>query len=441
MIDEGNWQPGDLVITEVMANPDKVVDPEGEWFEVYNTTTRRMTINGLLIESDTGELHQVYSGSLITINPGEFFVFGINSTPGSNGEVDVGYQYADITLSNEFDTLTLWAGDVELDSLSWDDGATMPDGSGASMMVDSGYYDATLNDDVNAWCLAIYPWDAGSDLGSPGADNGLCSTTDHDHDGFTIDQGDCDDTDPTIYPGAFESNPAVDNDCDGVVEWGPEAIAIVLATSSLLTCNSIYLDGTGSYDPDGSALTYLWTLESVPNGSTKTTADIINPTSAQAELKPDLPGDYVFGLVVNDGGADSLKASTTATVSRRPRNTAPVAVAGTDQSYDSYVTCNSYSYGTRYTCSNCSDYEFTLDGTGSTDGDGDDLSYSWTVLSGSYISLSSNSGSSVTATVSGVPATYGSTNPATAEIQLTVTDCMGEVSTDTVVVTLNCTGQ
>ena len=31
-------QPGDLIITEIMNNPDAVFDNAGEWFEVYNNS-------------------------------------------------------------------------------------------------------------------------------------------------------------------------------------------------------------------------------------------------------------------------------------------------------------------------------------------------------------------------------------------------------------------
>ena len=44
--------------------------------------------------------------------------------------------------------------------------------------------------------------------------------TDHDGDGFTLRQGDCDDTDDSIYPGAPDVQDSVDNDCDGTIDEG-----------------------------------------------------------------------------------------------------------------------------------------------------------------------------------------------------------------------------
>ncbi len=440
MVDEGNWAPGDLAITEIMNNPDRVLDPMGEYIEIYNTSGRRLTINGLILESGS-EMHQITSSSLITLEPEEFYVLAINGDTSLNGEVPAGYVYASISLSNESDDLSLWAGQIEVDRVMWDDGATMPDPSGASMVVDNIFYDATSNDDANKWCVAVQPWDARTDAGSPGEDNGLCFTTDHDGDSFAGSDGDCDDTNPTIYPGAFEADPALDNDCDDVVEWGP--VAVALATTDGLQCNPIYLDGTGSYDQDagGTVVGWSWTLVSAPAGSTRTSADIINASAANAELHPDIPGDYIFSLTVNDGGTNSLPINLTVTIDVRPYNDPPVAIAGSDNSSSAYVTCTSYSYGASHTCANCADYGFTLDGSGSFDPNNDDLSYAWAVMSGTYASITATSGSSATLTFSGLPATYGSTSSDTANVELTVTDCMGAQATSQVNLTYSCTGQ
>lgn len=243
-------------------------------------------------------------------------------------------------------------------------------------------------------------------------------------------------------PGRLQSDPAKDNDCDGEVEWGPVAIPIVNATSTLLSCDSLLLDGTGSYDPDGSSLTYVWTLVAAPAGSKKTSADIIDPTSATPTFKSDIPGTYTFSLTVNDGGTNSLPATVDATIGQRSTNNDPTAYAGADTTYDESVTCTSSSYGRVHTCSNCSDYEFTVDGSGSTDPDGDDSSYTWSIVSGSYATVSSGATSvSAKIKVSGVPATYGSTLADYTTVNLKVTDCMGATASDDIQLTLNCTGQ
>ena len=50
---------------------------------------------------------------------------------------------------------------------------------------------------------------------------GKTAPGDADSDGFTIDAGDCDDTDPDIHPGAGEICDGLDQDCNGIVDDGP----------------------------------------------------------------------------------------------------------------------------------------------------------------------------------------------------------------------------
>ena len=117
--------------------------------------------------------------------------------------------------------------------------------------------------------------------------------------------------------------------------------------------NVVMLDGSKSLDADGDVLTYRWTL-TVPEGSQATLegADTTSPT-----FSPDVYGDYKAQLVVNDGYEDSAPAQ----VSFSPNNHAPTADAGPDQKV-------------------ALGQEITLDGSRSTDIDGDALTYEWTII-------------------------------------------------------------
>jgi hypothetical protein len=449
LVDEGDWVAGDLALNEIMNNPASTLDPDGEYFEVVNMSGRTLILNGLIIASDVdSEWHVVTSDDLLVLDPGGYFVFGSNAEYVTNGNVVVDYAYLDkygnpdLVLRNESDELRLIADGITLDSVSWDDGATMPDLQGASMGVDPWSMGAATNDDVSVWCAATEEWgNPGTDYGSPGSENELCSTWDHDGDGFTGDDGDCDDGNPDVYPGAFEAADGLDTDCDGEIESAPTAVPDYVGTTVLETCSPITLDGTASFDPDGDPLTYSWELTGAPTGSTKVTADLDTPTSAQPIFHADVVGDYTFTLTVNDGGADSMPTSMTITIGDRGYNNDPVANAGADQSTSGSATCTPVSYGASYNCNDCNDYYFDVDASGSSDADGDELTYSWSVSSGStYGSISSTSGSTARVLFSGAPATYGSANNTDVVLDVTVTDCFGASAVDSVTLTYACTG-
>src|SRR5690606_2609479 len=66
---------------------------------------------------------------------------------------------------------------------------------------------------------------------------------------------------------------------------------------------TVYLDGSGSYDPDGDPiLGWNWYFVSKPPGST---AEIINAHTSAPSFVPDIAGEYVVELVVSDGELDS----------------------------------------------------------------------------------------------------------------------------------------
>lgn len=79
---------------------------------------------------------------------------------------------------------------------------------------------------------------------------------------------------------------------------------------SVTVGNTANLDGSGSSDANGDALSYIWSIVTKPAGSL---TEIINPASSQASLTPDLPGAYVVSLVVNDSFVDSDSSHVTIT--------------------------------------------------------------------------------------------------------------------------------
>lgn len=115
--------------------------------------------------------------------------------------------------------------------------------------------------------------------------------------------------------------------------------------------STVQLDGSGSTDIDGQSLTYHWELLEKPSGST---AQLSDPTLVNPNFVVDQPGSYLLQLIVNDGTLDSFPDTVTINTS----NSAPVAKAGEDQ----FVFVGDTT---------------KLDGSASSDVDGDQLTFFW----------------------------------------------------------------
>jgi len=213
--DNERWTGSTLIITEIMNNPAAVSDPSGEWFELHNPGIDAIELAGLTITSGGGALaHRIRPEGNLIVPGGGYVVLGLSDNPGVNGNIPVDYVYTDIQLSNESGDLQLWVGDRLVDEVVWDGGLDFPDANGASMELDAFAIDGSLNDVGQNWCASV-GLGPGPDACTPGRAGGLCPTVDRDGDGYAPDDGDCDDTDPTIGPGVVEvPYDGLDNDCD-----------------------------------------------------------------------------------------------------------------------------------------------------------------------------------------------------------------------------------
>ena len=151
---------------------------------------------------------------------------------------------------------------------------------------------------------------------------------------------------------------------------------------------SVALNGSGT-DADSDPLTFKWRVITAPMGSggDSTISDL---NIAKPDFTPDIKGDYVLGLIVNDGYVNSVED----TMKIHVLNNQPVANAGSNQ--NGHVI-----YG--------SNLVFNLNGSASSDPDGDSLTYRWRVLSkpaGSLATLSSTSIYDPTLTLIDFPGAY-----------------------------------
>jgi hypothetical protein len=93
------------------------------------------------------------------------------------------------------------------------------------------------------------------------------------------------------------------------------------------TALPVTLNGSGSSDPDGDALTFLWRFLSVPPPSTVTDASLANRNSAAPHFTPDIDGPYELALEASDG---AMSAVDSVIVTARAPNVPPNANAGPD---------------------------------------------------------------------------------------------------------------
>jgi len=173
-----------------------------------------------------------------------------------------------------------------------------------------------------------------------------------------------------------------DNPTDDSTNSPPVAVAASIPQFLSGADTPVQLDGSGSFDPDDDPITYEWVITEKPDGSL---ASLSDPAAVNPTFVADVLGTYVIELTVSDG-LDSDIAEVV--ITPEGENVKPVADAGGNQ----VVTVRDY---------------VELDGSGSYDANGDDLTYSWNITSGPKDSLTELFGSD-TVNPSLIPDTEGS---------------------------------
>jgi hypothetical protein len=199
----------------------------------------------------------------------------------------------------------------------------------------------------------------------------------------------------------------------------------------------ITLDGTASYDPEGSQLQFEWNFTAVPNGSTLEDAFIAGRFTETPTFNWDIPGIYALQLVVSDGllvGEPNYVAIQA--IPSLP-NGAPVAFAGGDLLVDANANCTSTPYGGG-SCLPCGARSVVLSAQGSTDPDGDQLNYQWNKISG-VATLSGVESVEVEVELPELPVSFGGQSSVYVEVGLTIFDCRA-ADDDFVTITFTCHG-
>ncbi|MFP2961330.1 lamin tail domain-containing protein [Myxococcus sp. 1LA] len=156
---------GDLVITEVMANP-RGDDTLGEWVELLATAP--VDLNGVTLAAEAGESTVAAEGCL-SLAAGEYALLARRADATLNGGLPEPRATFPMDLRNAGGRLLLKAGDVVVDAVDYG-----PAVDGVATQVSAPLADSERNDAPSAWCGATAAYGTRGNLGTPGRVNRAC---------------------------------------------------------------------------------------------------------------------------------------------------------------------------------------------------------------------------------------------------------------------------
>ncbi len=259
-------QADDLIITEIMYNPQSVSDSKGEWFEIYNSSNEDLNLQGCIFSDNDKDDFTVDQSIIIKSN--DYLTLGKNNNFTENGGVEIDFVYSGFTLANSEDEIIITCNEQEIDRVEYGKVRNFPDKAGHSISLANYKLNNNLGEN---WCLSTSSFGQG-DKGTPGRKNDLCQT---------------EETKPP--PSAPSNSPPV-------AEAGPDQQGIV--------GEELWFDASDSSDPDGDQLQFFWDF----GDGTTAAGKKVSHTYQNANV-------YLVILTVDDGTeteTDSLTVKITA---------------------------------------------------------------------------------------------------------------------------------
>jgi len=174
--DEGLISVGDIIVSEIMYDPSVSVDQNGEWFEIYNTTSITVNLRGWKLKDQTSSQQEiVLINDDVFVPPLGFRVLCNNSLNTLNGGVNCDYEYGYFILNNTEDEIIVDFNGVVIDEV-WYDEIPWPIASAESLNLDPNHFSHTENDLSVNWCQTPVGDDQlpSGDYATPGYLNLFC---------------------------------------------------------------------------------------------------------------------------------------------------------------------------------------------------------------------------------------------------------------------------
>ncbi|MFB1482381.1 lamin tail domain-containing protein [Corallococcus sp. RDP092CA] len=290
-------RPGELLITEVMANP-RGDDAVGEWLEVRATVP--VDLNGLTVGTEASGT-RLESERCLSLAAGESALLARRREPEVNGGLPEPLATFSVDLRNAGGVVAVRAGGVLIDSALYG-----PAQDGVATQVSAPLTgDAKHNDVATSWCAATESYGDKGNLGTPGRANRVCTASDAGAPHATcIDRTTGQSrarrapTVGSLVLTEFMADPAVVPDAQG--EW-----------VEVLALREVDLNGVALANESGGTL-----LESPLCLSMRAGAFAVLARSDDASRNGGLPsvlGTFAFGLG-NSAGAHVLELSAQGTV-------------------------------------------------------------------------------------------------------------------------------
>jgi len=101
---------GDLIITEMMIDPEAVTDAVGEWFEIHNPNSYALELENVRFSDDGTDLFRISESRIIPA--GGYMVLGANGDFNINGGVKVVWVFGtQMVLANTNDEINMISPD------------------------------------------------------------------------------------------------------------------------------------------------------------------------------------------------------------------------------------------------------------------------------------------------------------------------------------------